>query len=80
MTNLISNLYSKATAAESRFQLWWLSRAAKSQPAAKFHQLKITHQNTDLLQFVRKIFLQQVLKRKITTNFTILYKFKCIWA
>ena len=33
--------------------------------------VKITHPSAHLLQFVRKIFLEQVLKKKFTTYFTI---------
>ncbi len=42
--------------------------------------VKITHQNAELLQLVRKIFCRKSWRKKITTYFTVLYNFKCIWA
>ncbi len=42
--------------------------------------VKITDQNVDMLQLVRKIFYSKSWRKKITTYFTVLCNYKCIWA
>ena len=42
--------------------------------------VKIIHLNADLLQLVRKIFCSKSWRKKITTYFSVLCNFKCIWA
>ncbi len=65
------NFFSKICC-ESKFQCWWLSEAAK---LGENHSPKCCH-----APVCQKNNLQQVLKKKNITYFTVLCNFKCIWA